>query len=75
MAHIGVLKVLDVENIKIHSTTGCSMGASIKSRRVHIDKSIDTAEVNFLPHLQNDKTLSCSNRKIPNDKSQTNSKC
>ena len=28
-AHIGVLKVLDEENIKIHSITGCSMGALV----------------------------------------------
>lgn len=29
LAHIGVLKVLDEENIKIHSITGCSMGALV----------------------------------------------
>jgi len=29
LAHIGVLKVLDEEKIKIHSITGCSMGALI----------------------------------------------
>jgi len=29
LAHIGVLKVLDEENIKIHSMTGCSMGALV----------------------------------------------
>lgn len=29
LAHIGVLKVLDAENIKIQSITGCSMGALI----------------------------------------------
>lgn len=29
LAHIGVLKVLEKENIKIHSITGCSMGALV----------------------------------------------
>jgi len=29
LAHIGLLKVLDEENIKIHSITGCSMGALV----------------------------------------------
>lgn len=29
LAHIGALKVLDEENIKIHSITGCSMGAIV----------------------------------------------
>lgn len=29
LAHIGVLKVLDEENIKIHAITGCSMGALV----------------------------------------------
>jgi len=29
LAHVGVLKVLERENIKIHSITGCSMGAVI----------------------------------------------
>ncbi len=29
LAHIGVLKVLDEEKIKIHSITGCSMGALV----------------------------------------------
>ena len=29
LAHIGVLKVLDEEKIKIHSMTGCSMGALV----------------------------------------------
>lgn len=29
LAHIGVLKVLEEENIKIHSITGCSMGSLV----------------------------------------------
>ena len=29
LAHIGVLKIFDEENIKIHSITGCSMGALV----------------------------------------------
>ncbi|MCX7984865.1 MAG: patatin-like phospholipase family protein [Bacteroidetes bacterium] len=29
LAHIGVLKVLDAENIRVHAITGCSMGAVV----------------------------------------------
>jgi len=47
LAHIGVLKVLDEENIKINSITGCSMGALIGGLYAYYGNAMEVEDFIF----------------------------